>query len=129
MSEFKKQNQSRHAMRVNPLETVHVFFASERNKAGILKDVGLGGLSCEFTDTDIKVSDTGTLDISVFGKDKPEAGKLPYRKVADRLMNEDNADASPVRQVAVAFEDLANDQRSMLNIFIRAYTDAFFLIP
>jgi len=129
MSEIKKQNQGRHAMRVKPLEPVHVFFASDRNKAGILIDISLGGLSCEFTDIDIKVSDTGTLDIHVVGKDKPEAEKLPYRKVADRQMNADSTDASPGRQVTVAFEDLANDQRSMLNIFLRAYTNAFSLIP
>ena len=111
-------SEKRRHLRYPALEGAIVALNPKVEILGQMIDIGLGGLSFRYIDTEIDPSPSDDLLI-LLNKPRFYLDNLPYQLVTDQhLPNEFTFSAVTVRRMGVEFGDLTDVQRSQLEDFI-----------
>ena len=110
--------EKRQHLRYPALDGVIVALNPKAEILGQMIDIGLGGLSFRYIDTEVDTPPTKELLI-LLNKPRFFLENLPYRTVTDReLPNEFIFSAVSVRRMGVEFGKLTSTQRTQLEDFI-----------
>ena len=110
--------EKRQHMRYPALDGAIVALNPKAEILGQIIDIGLGGLSFRYIDTEVEAPPSQELLI-LLNKPRFFLENLPYRKVTDKeLPNEFIFSAVSVRRMGVEFGNLTDTQRTQLEDFI-----------
>ena len=111
-------HEKRQHMRYPALDGAIVALNPKAEILGQIIDIGLGGLSFRYIDTEVETPTSKELLI-LLNKPRFFLENLPYRTVTDKeLPNEFIFSAVSVRRMGVEFGDLSDAQRTQLEDFI-----------
>ena len=110
--------EKRNHLRYPAMDSVIVALNPKADILGHMIDIGLGGLSFRYVDTEVEPPPSHELLI-LLNKPRFYLENLPYHTVTDcELPNEFIFSAVPVRRMGVAFGELTTSQRNQLEDFI-----------
>lgn len=118
MRDATSKDEKRRHLRYPALEGAIVALNPKAEILGQMIDIGLGGLSFRYIDTEIDPSPSDDLLI-LLNNPRFYLDNLPYQRVTDQLLpNEFIFSAVTVRRMGVEFGNLTDVQRTQLEDFI-----------